>query len=139
MNFSKLLSLLFIVLGLFVSSCGKLETEVDTTTGGVVNEQKLFKGTFQAGAHTTTGEVFVFEEGGVKKLGFTNFQTDNGPDLRIYLAEDKNAKNYTQVSGDVKNGTYSVTLPDGADPTTKKFVLIWCKAFSVLFGSAELK
>jgi hypothetical protein len=37
------------------------------------------------------------------------------------------------------NGTFSVGLPAGADPSKQRFVIIWCKAFSVLFGSAELK
>lgn len=120
-------------------ACGKIETEDDGVTVTITDGQKILKGSFQNGAHPTSGEVFVFEESGSKKLGFTNFKTDNGPDLRVYLAKDLNAKEFIQVAGEVKNGNYSIALPSSADPTTQKYVLIWCKAFSVLFGSAELK
>lgn len=119
--------------------CGKIESETDDSVGKISDSMKLVKGNFTGAAHPTSGEVFVYEENGELKLGFSNFKTDNGPDLRIYLAEDTKAKNYTELTSTVKNGTYSIGIPSGVDYTQKKYVLIWCKAFTVLFGSAELK
>lgn len=137
MKFQRV-SVLLMALILF-ASCGKLESSDDGSTSEVTDDQKILKGNFINASHPTSGEVFVYEEGNIKKLGFTNFKTDNGPDLRIYLAADLGAKNFVQVSGEVKNGTYSVEIPETANLGTQKYVLIWCKAFSVLFGSAELK
>ena len=137
-NFSRYVAFLM-VLGLFVVSCGKIDETTDEEVGMVTEDMKLVKGNFTSASHPTSGEVFVYEDKGTKKLGFVNFKTDSGPDLRIYLAEDTKATNFIQVSGSVSNGTYSIDLPANADFTKKKQVLIWCKAFSVLFGSAELK
>ncbi|MCB0646851.1 MAG: DM13 domain-containing protein [Saprospiraceae bacterium] len=130
---------LFLMIGFIASSCSKIEETTDEEVGMVSEDKKLVKGNFTSGAHATSGEAFVYDDNGTKKLGFVNFKTDSGPDLRIYLAEDTKATNFVQVSGSVSNGTYSVDLPANADFAKKKHVLIWCKAFSVLFGSAELK
>ena len=133
------LALSLCLLNICFSSCGKLETSSDNDVENISNDQKLTSGNFKSSAHPTSGEAFIYEVGGVQKLAFKDFKTDSGPDLRVYLAEDTKAKNYVEVAGSVKNGTYSIDLPANTDFNTKKHVLIWCKAFSVLFGSAELK
>ncbi|MBA4849263.1 DM13 domain-containing protein [Emticicia sp. BO119] len=104
-------------------------------------ENLIAKGTFQSAVHTTSGEVKVYRDINLKKvLLFENFKTDSGPDLRIYMAEDKVLTNFIEITDKVNiNGTYSLAIPDEADPLKQKYVLIWCKRFAVLFGSAELK
>ncbi|RYU91833.1 DM13 domain-containing protein [Emticicia agri] len=104
-------------------------------------ENLLAKGTFQSAVHTTSGEIKVYrDENGKRALIFENFRTDSGPDLRIYMAEDKALTNFIEVSNKVNTmGNYSVALPDEADLSKHTYVLIWCKRFAVLFGSAELK
>jgi Electron transfer DM13 len=128
-------------LSLFAFSCKK-ET-IETVNDPVVNNptnKELFKGTLVSNAHTTSGTVKIIEDAAKKKqLVFENLKTDAGPDLRIYVSTDLKATSFTEVTRDVKNGTYQVEVPATADLTKQKFVLIWCKQFSVLFGSAELK
>ena len=36
------------------------------------------------------------------------------------------------------DGSFNIPLPDGADPTEHRSVLIWCKQFSHLFAVAPL-
>lgn len=108
-----------------------------TTTASVTG---MLQGLFMSNVHPTSGTVSVSEENGKRTLVFTNFRTDGGPDLRIYLAENTSLRNFIDVSRLTStNGTFSVDLPANADPSRQRYVLIWCKAFSVLFGSAELK
>jgi hypothetical protein len=132
----KPILLLLLFISLFTASCNKIE-EVEETPA--TNGKVLFTGTFASAAHPTSGTVEVLDVNGVKKLSFKNLKSDAGPDLRIYLAQDLAAKTFTEISNKVNNGTYSVDLPSSVDPAKNKFVLIWCKQFSVLFGSAELK
>ncbi|GAB3641272.1 DM13 domain-containing protein [Spirosoma arcticum] len=100
----------------------------------------LLQGMFMSNVHATSGTVNVVETGGKRTLVFTNFRTDGGPDLRIYLAENTGLRNFIEVSRLTStSGNFSVELPAGADPARQRYVIIWCKAFSVLFGNAELK
>ncbi len=107
-------------------------TPTTTAIGGL-------QGIFISNVHLTSGTVRVAEVNGKQTLIFTNFKTDGGPDLRIYLAENTGLRNFVEVSRLENSGNFSVELPTGADLTKQRFVLIWCKAFSVLFGNAELK
>jgi Electron transfer DM13 len=129
------------LLSLFAFSCKK--DTIETVDEPVVNNptaKALFNGTFASNAHTTSGTVKIIEDAAKKKqLVFENLKTDAGPDLRIYLSADLKATSFTEVTREVKNGTYQVEIPATADLTKQKFVLIWCKQFSVLFGNAELK
>jgi Electron transfer DM13 len=92
------------------------------------------------GIHDTVGEVFVIEaEDGSKFLRFENFKSSNGPDLYVYLATDETASDYVslgKLKGNIGNQNY--LIPPGADLSNQDTVLIWCKQFSVLFGSAKL-
>ncbi len=99
----------------------------------------IFKGTFMSNVHATSGMVNVVEKGGKRSLVFTDFKTDAGPDLRIYLAENTALRNFVDVAKLDKSGNFTIELPDTVDPAKQKFVIIWCKPFSVLFGNAELK
>ena len=92
------------------------------------------------GIHDAVGEVFVIEaEDGSKFLRFENFKASNGPDLYVYLATDETASDYVnlgKLKGNIGNQNY--LIPPGADLSNQDTVLIWCKQFSVLFGSAKL-
>ena len=74
-----------------------------------------------------------------KVLRLENLKVTNGPDLYVYLATDKAASDFVdlgRLKGNIGNQNYDVPL--GTDLTKYDTVLIWCKLFSVLFGSAEL-
>jgi hypothetical protein len=105
----------------------------------VTGQKLVAQGDFMSNVHPTSGNVKLYEKEGKRTLVFDNFKTDGGPDLRIYLSEDKAVSKFVEVSNKVNAGNYFVELPAAADPKTQKFVLIWCKQFSVLFGNAELK
>lgn len=118
-----------------------ITTTVGTTPPiSTTSQMGGLQGLFMSNVHPTSGTVNVVETGGKRTLVFTNFRTDGGPDLRIYLAENTSLRNFIEVSTLTStSGNFSVELPAAADPARQRYVLIWCKAFSVLFGSSELK
>jgi hypothetical protein len=72
-------------------------------------------------------------------LRLENLHVTNGPDLYVYLSPDKGASDYVNI-GKLKanNGNQNYEIPLGTDLSRYDTVLIWCRPFSVLFGSAEL-
>jgi hypothetical protein len=141
--------ILILTIALFTNSCKKatvvapVVAEVKKTEVQIVMEgTKEATGAFINGAHPTSGKVVVVaDKNDAKKkyLSFENFKTDNGPDLRIYLAEDLKAKGFTEISKLDKSGTFLLEIPTTAMLDKQKYVLIWCEDFSVLFGSAKLE
>ncbi len=99
----------------------------------------LMQGTFKDAVHPTSGTVKLYEKGKEQTLVFENFKSDSGPDLRIYLAEDTKAKNFVQVAELKNTGSFFIKLSTDTKIDNRNQVLIWCKQFAVLFGSAELK
>ncbi|MFN8344848.1 MAG: DM13 domain-containing protein [Spirosomataceae bacterium] len=144
----------WLVMGLIlgVSACQKTEElqpiVADERSDSVNKSIALFdstgqslvaQGDFVSNVHTTSGNIKLYEKAGRYTLVFNQFKTDPGPDLRIYLSEDQAASVAVEVSGKVNTGNYFIELPAEANPRSQKFVLIWCKRFSVLFGNALLR
>jgi hypothetical protein len=143
----------FTALVLTLAACDAKKEEVTPlgTTGApvsVTNPSKTFDatgqkllsaGTFVNGVHLTMGTVKVYESGATRTLVFDSFKTDGGPDLRIYIAEDEAVTNFVEVSKLTASGSFFIEIPPTYDPAKQRTVLIWCKQFSVLFGSAKLK
>ena len=114
-----------------------------TTSGGLNNS--IISGSFVGvndGIHNAEGVAKVIplqqDDGNVLRL--ENLKVTNGPDLYVYLSTDKSASDFVNL-GKLKanNGNQNYNIPTGTDLTKYDNVLIWCKAFSVLFGSVELK
>jgi hypothetical protein len=105
------------------------------------NQILILQGTFVSGVHTTSGTVKVYEDKNLNRsLIFENFKTDSGPDLRIYMAEDKVLTNFIQITDKANtSGNYMLPIPANVDLKKQTTVIIWCRSFSVLFGSASLK
>lgn len=132
------LLLLIISLSLFIQ-CSK-ELEEGDSSNIPTDLTTISQGTFGADAHATSGTVKLAKDAADKRyLVFENLKSDAGPDIRIWMAEDKTAKNYVELSNKVALGSYKLDVPTDLDATKKSWVLIWCKQFSVLFGSAQLK
>jgi hypothetical protein len=110
-----------------------------TQTFDPTGQTLLARGTFVSNVHTTSGGVRLYEKDGKRTLVFQDFKTDAGPDLRIYLSETTSVRNFIEIARLDASGNFFVPLPGPANPSQQRFVLIWCKAFSVLFGNAELK
>ena len=118
------------------------EAETNTPTTGTTEDKNItHKGEFAgASGYTVTGTAQIRKgDDGKLTLELVNFRTSNGPDLRLYLAEDTRAKNFVEITNKVENGNKSYALGSNVDLSKQNTVLIWCKAFSVNFGSAGLK
>jgi hypothetical protein len=109
---------------------------------------QLAAGQFHSGAHETKGMATVFQlADGKKALRLTNFQTSNGPDVHVYLVAAQDAKDNDTVTkaeyvdlGTLKGniGDQNYEWPASADLAKYRSVTIWCKRFSVNFGTAPL-
>ena len=102
-----------------------------------------YAGTFigvDDGIHDAQGDAYTIPlEDGSNVLRLENFKSTNGPDLFVYLATDDRASEFVNL-GELKanQGNQNYDIPEGTDLEKYNKVLIWCQAFSVLFGSAEL-
>lgn len=117
-----------------VTSAGEAEVNTSTTYAG------MFVGV-NDGIHNAEGLAKVIRlDDGRMILRLENFKTTNGPDLYVYLATDNSTSDFVnlgRLKGNIGNQNYNI--PEGIDFSRYDTVLIWCKAFSVLFGSAQLE
>lgn len=131
--------ILVLVLAVSCSSDDDMMNEVEETAD---MEMKMSEDeneiNFVSDAHETTGVVSLNDD--KTSLIFTDFKTDNGPLLEVYLSTDKRATEYVSL-GDLKGleGNFEYNIPSGTDLTKYKYVLIWCVEFSVSFGHAVLE
>jgi hypothetical protein len=92
------------------------------------------------GFHKAEGVAKVIDlTDGRTFLRLENLKTTNGPDLYVYLSSGKDASEIVdlgKLKGNIGNQNYEI--PAGTDLSKFNTVLIWCKAFSTLFGSAQL-
>lgn len=92
------------------------------------------------GFHKAEGVAKVIDlTDGRTFLRLENLKTTNGPDLYVYLSTGKDVSEIVdlgKLKGNIGNQNYEI--PAGTDLSKFNTVLIWCKAFSTLFGSAQL-
>lgn len=105
----------------------------------------LGRGRFESLEHETAGVAQVIGVSGRRRfLTLTRFETDNGPDLRVYLStadanKDSAGDDFIDLGGlkgNVADQQYEI--PPGADLARLTKVVVWCRAFSVGFGAASL-
>jgi len=92
------------------------------------------------GIHNAEGIAKIIPlQDGSSILRLENLRVTNGPDLYVYLSPDKSASDFINI-GKLKanNGNQNYEIPTETDLSKYDTVLIWCRPFSVLFGSAEL-
>jgi hypothetical protein len=91
------------------------------------------RGTFTSAEHATRGTARVIRlTNGRRVLTLTNFSTSPGPDLRVRIGDE----DLGALKGNRGDQQYDV--PDDVRPRNQA-VQIWCRAFSALFGSAQLR
>jgi hypothetical protein len=118
-------------------------TSVDGTITSTEEPQLLASGKFigvNDGIHNAEGQAKILElADGKQLLRLEDFKATNGPDLYVYLATDSTAQDYV-ILGELKAniGNQNYEIPEGVDLAKYDTALIWCKQFSVLFGSAEI-
>ena len=89
--------------------------------------------------HKTKGTATVIQNDENRILNLEDFNTTNGPDLYVYLSTDEKASEFVNLGRlQSSNGEQSYEIPADVDLSKYNKVLIWCKAFGVLFGTAEL-
>ena len=111
----------------------------------------LAKGKFISHEHDTQGTAKVLQlPDGDRVLRLENFETSNGPDLKVWLAaapvipgtdgwfvfDDDKHVDLGALKGNIGNQNYKI--PAKVDLAELSSVSIWCDRFSVSFGAAEL-
>ena len=97
--------------------------------------------------HKGSGDATLISEGGGHVIRLSNFKTTPGPDLILVASShpDPRNKNHVQEGfvdlGKLQGaeGNYDYPLPAGADAGAIKSVIVYCRAFSVIFAVAPLK
>lgn len=110
------------------------------------------EGTFISHEHPTAGKARIITlADGSRVLRLVGLDTDNGPDLKVWLAaapviegtdgwfvfDDDEYLDLGALKGNKGNQNYPI--PDDADISDLTSVTIWCDRFSVSFGAAELQ
>jgi hypothetical protein len=115
----------------------------ENMTDNTINNINSLMGNFVGagdGFHNVEGVAKVIPlSDGKTFLRVENLKATNGPDLYVYLSTDVNTSdivNLGRLKGNIGNQNYEI--PTGTDLSKYDTVLIWCKAFSTLFGSARL-
>lgn len=89
--------------------------------------------------HPASGVVRVIEADGKTYVRYEDFETLNGPDLFVYLAKDLNADEFVNLGRlRATEGNINYEVPPGVDVDEYPFVLVWCRAFGVLFNYADV-
>jgi hypothetical protein len=112
---------------------------VPTTQPQILTE---YSGSFVGRDHPTSGTANVLGDGsGQRFLRFEEFETDNGPDLNVYLVNSSagGVSDFIDL-GNLKGniGDQNYEIPANADLDVYDTVLIWCVRFSSPFGEATL-
>ena len=104
------------------------------------------EGRFELLEHEVTGTAKAIEraEGG-EVLTLTDFEVDNGPDLRVYLVADElpdvgdpgDFEDLGALKGN--KGDQQYEIPRAVDTKRYSTVVVWCRAFSVAFAQAPLE
>src|SRR5262249_37531119 len=107
------------------------------------------RGRFHDGAHKTSGMAAIYQlADGRRLLRLTGFETSNGPDVQVYLVAANDAMDNATVTnagflhlGALKGNTgdQNYDVPADADLHKYRAVTIWCRRFSVNFGTAPLQ
>ncbi len=126
----------------------KTVSESLPTAQASISTDTLLTGRFHDGAHKTTGVATIHKlQDGKNVLRLTQFETSNGPDVHVYLVAAPDALDNETVTkagfldlGTLKGnmGDQNYELPAGTDASRYGSVAIWCKRFSVNFGTAPL-
>ena len=105
--------------------------------------QTLSSGNFQDAVHKVSGRALLIQGGGQKFVRLEDFLTENGPDLHLYLVQNPTGSpdgNDFVNLGKLRStqGNVNYEIPAEVDLNSIQSVSVWCKAFSVNFGFAQL-
>jgi hypothetical protein len=131
--------------GLFIDR--RVQEELPAAKGGAPL-QPVASGSFYGVVHPTQGTATIYQVGdGSRVLRFTNFRTTNGPNVHVYMVAADDAKDNATVQragfidlGPLKGnvGDQNYTFGPEVDLSKYRAVSVWCKRFSLNFGTAPL-
>lgn len=129
---------------LFITGCGSQKDEkenkdqsnsIQNVDSSNKNTEVTMRGDFQGeNDHSVSGKA-VISNG---KLTLSNFKTDDGPDLHVYLSKNgkiEGAKELDKIDLEKSEQTFDLEEKDSETYTT---VLIYCNKAHELFGKAAL-
>lgn len=118
-------------------------TESPDGTSGAAANQLLAKGAFVADSHPTEGTASVIETADGVVVTLTDFVTDPGPDLKVYLVpkavDVEDGVNLGSLKGNKGDQQYDVPESFDTKGLAGGSVVIWCRAFTVAFGTSVLR
>jgi electron transfer DM13 len=115
----------------------------ETVNEAVASGERVGEGEFRSHAHETTGTARLVRTEAGLKLQLIDLATDPGPDLKVYLVaggyRGGDVGDHVDLGGLKGNkGTQEYDVPAGTAVERYSTVVIWCRAFSVAFGAADL-
>ena len=140
----KNLSGIFILSFCLFSGCTK-STAVSSNT---LNENPdtakaviAFSGSFINGPFgTVTGQVTVYLQEGRFTVALKDFMTSSGPDLHLYLSQEKQPIHFIELGKlDSTYGYQLYDFPGQPDFKLYTYVLIHCQQFNHLFGISSIQ
>jgi hypothetical protein len=116
-----------------------------TAAGGAAFDARVVSEGTWVGAddfHFARGKALLIEtEPGKFVVRVEEFSVRNGPDLFVYLSPsaDGFADGALNLGGlKATDGAFNYEVPEGTDVGQFKSVVVWCRQFAVLFGTATL-
>ncbi len=123
-----------------------VQEEADADTAMEI--MSVATGEFVGRSHPGTGQALELTDGSEQRfLRFENFETDNGPDLNVYLVAGSSAEGDAGTFdddfvdlGDLKGnvGPQNYEIPVDVDLDRYSTVVVWCVRFGVAFTAADL-
>lgn len=108
----------------------------------------LARGRFRSGEHDTSGRAVLLRlADGRRFVRLEGFSTSNGPAVRVWLSAAPTGASDDSVAGaahvdlgglKANHGNQNYRVPASAALTRYRSVVIWCRRFDVVFGSAGL-
>jgi hypothetical protein len=137
-KFHYYLNVLFV---LIVTSCTKDATLV-ITEPPIIDSSAVIThvGTFVNGPHgRVQGTVQVVRSDSALAVVLGAFSSSAGPDLHVYLSKEVQPVNFIDL-GSLRStsGMQAYSIPGAPDLTQYRYILVHCKAYNHLFGSASL-
>jgi hypothetical protein len=110
--------------------------------------RRTHQGSFIDRSHPASGTALVLTDGKSTFLRFENFETDNGPDLYVYLSANVTAASPAgqldddfvelgRLKGNI--GSQNYEIPTGVDLGKYKTVVIWCRRFTTAFATSDIE
>jgi hypothetical protein len=131
-------NLLFV---LVAASCTKDATLVITEPPVIDSSATVTHvGTFVNGPHgRVQGTVEVVRSDSVLAVVLSAFSSSAGPDLHVYISKEVQPVNFIDL-GSLRStsGMQAYSIPGTPDLTQYRHILVHCKAYNHLFGSASL-